>query len=508
MDGRHQHTSPIAAPVIPQSGRLFVLAAVCLAALVLPLSFTGPAMATPAIARALGGSPSALNWITNAFMLGFGSCLMAAGTLADTYGRKRVFGAGMAMFTLLSLLLAMSPNLLILDLLRGTQGVAAACALAGGTAVLAQEFEGAERSRALSLLGTTFGVGLAFGPLLAGVLVAQLSWRASFVSSALIGAVALRFGWPLMRESRDPQASGLDWPGTLSFTGALTLFTCAVLQGPALGWAHPATLAGFAASLALLAAFVCIEQRSRRPMLDLSLLRYPRFVGVQLLPIGTCYCYVVLLVLLPARLIGIDGRSEVEAGLVMLSLSAPMLLVPYLAALLSRRIAASLLCGVGLLMAACGLCWLAELPLQASRGALAGPLLLIGTGTGLPWGLMDALSLSVVPTERAGMATGIFSTTRVAGEGVALAIVSALLTGLIANQMQDAQAARLLASGQLEAAMRQLPQLSRAMLEGRYAVSFVTLLHALAGVTVVAALAAFLCLGRETTPAAAGHGDA
>ncbi|WP_279601690.1 MFS transporter [Methylobacterium sp. J-072] len=125
-----------------RTGDPLVLGAVCLAALILPLSFSGGAVATPAIGRELGGSPEALTWITNGFMLTFGSLLMAAGTLADRYGRRLVFTVGVAIVTGFSLALGFAPSVWLIDLLRAGQGIGAAAALAGGTAALAQEFDG------------------------------------------------------------------------------------------------------------------------------------------------------------------------------------------------------------------------------------------------------------------------------------------------------------------------------------------------------------------------------
>lgn len=173
-----------------------------------------------------------------------------------------------------------------------------------------------------------------------------------------------------------------------------------------------------AASALLLALFVIIEMRVERPMLDLTLFRFPRFIGVQMLPIGTCYCYIVLVVMLPLRFIGVEGLSEIEAGLLLLALSAPMLVVPMLAASLTRYVSAGLLSGGGFLIAAVGLHWLSLYNVGEPKFALVVPMVLIGIGSGLPWGLMDGLSISVVPKERAGMAAGIFGTVRVAGEGL------------------------------------------------------------------------------------------
>jgi MFS family permease len=493
--------------------RVAVLAAVCLAALVLPLSFSGGAIATPAIGHDLGGRPVALNWITNAFMLSFGSSLMAAGTFADRFGRKRVFTVGIAAFTGLSVTISIAPSVFVLDVLRALQGFAAAAALSGGSAALAQEFDGQARTKAFSLLGTAFGIGLAFGPLLAGLLVETAGWRSAFLSSAVVGALALIFAVPQMQESRDPDAARLDWMGTITFSGTLTLFTFGVIQGPESGWASPAVITLLLSSITMLAVFVFVETRAPQPMLDLSLFRYPRFIGVQTLPIATSYCYVVLLVLLPLRFIGVEGRSPIEAGVLMLALSGPMLVVPMLAATLTSWFSAGALAGVGLLIAAAGLFFLGRADPAAGGAATILPMLVIGAGTGLPWGLMDGLSISVVPKERAGMATGIFSTTRVAGEGIALAVVTAVLAALSQEHLRLlrvpaaghlADAAQRLASGDIDAASRLLPEAGRAALVQSYAVSFQNLSYILVGITVASSVAAFAFLRHREDTTCAG----
>lgn len=502
------------------SGRLVVLAAVCMAALALPLSFSVGAVATPAISDSLGGSPAAMTWITNAFMLAFGSLLMAAGTLADRFGRKRLFACGVAGFTLSSLALGFAPSITVVDMLRAAQGIAAAAALAGGTAALAQEFEGAAQTRAFSALGTTFGVGLAFGPVLAGWLITQLGWRAIFAASALAGVLSLGLGMPRMRESRNPHAGKLDWLGLAAFTIALACFTCGVIEAPSRGWGSAAVVGLLAISVLASVAFASIEVRAAQPMLDLSLFRYPRFVGVQVLPIATCYCYIVLLVVLPLRFIGIDGYDAMHAGWLMLALSAPMLVVPFAAAALTRWMSAGTISGIGLVIAAAGLHALDDALCNSMPLATLGSMVTIGIGAGLPWGLMDGLSVSVVPKSRAGMATGIFSTTRVAGEGVALAIASAMLAAFMQADLQAAapqaqaaaiaRAAARLTVGDLAHAAALLPEISPAALRASYHTAFSHLLDILTVVTLLCALAAFAFLSRVRTQEAedAKPGDA
>ena len=488
------------------SGSLQVLFTVCLAAVILPLNFVSGAVATPAIARELGGSAQALSWITNSFMLTFGCFLMAAGALADELGRKKVFVSGVSLFALLSLLQAFSSSLLWIDLLRAAQGIAAAGALAGGAAALAQEFDGAARIRAFSLMGSSFGVGLAFGPFLAGVLIANFGWRSVFFSATVIAVLSLITGAGKMRETRNPQASGIDWPGTLSFTAMLALLTWALMEIPQSGLHSTRVLSLLGGAALLLAVFVVVELRVKNPMLDLSLFRYIRFIGVQALPLATGFCFVVLLVVLPMLFIGVSGLSEERAGLMMMALSVPMLIVPLLAAWLTRWISAGVLCTSGLVIAAAGLGWLSQAVLAQDVTGMIAPMVVVGIGTGLPWGLMDGLSVSVVPKERAGMATGIFSTTRVAGEGISLAIVGAILSMLTHNALAarftgDAispeaisQAAQRLATGNLTVAQQLITQASTAQLQQLYAVSLHPLLLCLMAITLFSALLVLLAL--------------
>jgi hypothetical protein len=216
---------------------------------------------------------------------------------------------------------------------------------------------------------------------------------------------------------------------------------------------------------------------------------------------------VVLQVLLPLRFIGIEGLDAMATGQLMIALSAPMLVLPLVAGWLTRWFSAGLISGAGLLVCAGGLLWLAQSPAGQLPAQFVAPMLLIGLGISLPWGLMDGLAVSVVPKERAGMATGIFSTTRVAGEGIALAVVSAVLAMLAQGHLRTAmaplpadslaEAAHLLAMGDLARAAAVLPGAGPAALAQAYGNAFHTLLYILAAVTVLSAAVVFGFLGRS-----------
>ncbi|WP_369789713.1 MFS transporter [Rouxiella sp. WC2420] len=493
-----------------QANKTPVLVAICLAAIILPLSFVSGSIATPVISRELGGSAQALSWITNAFMLSFGCFLMAAGALADEIGRKKVFIIGVSLFALFSGLIGFSSSLIWIDLMRAAQGVAAAAALAGGSASLAQEFEGRAQMRAFSMLGTSFGVGLAFGPFLAGLLIAHFGWRAVFLSSMVIALLSLSVAVTRLNESKNPNAAGIDWPGTVLFTAMLALLTWGLMEIPSKGTTSVEVLGLLGATVVLLILFVAVERKVRHPMLDLSLFRYARFIGVQALPLSTAFAFVVLLVLLPMQFIGITGMNEEQAGLMMMALSLPMLIIPMFAALLTHWISAGLVCTLGLVISAIGLGWLSQAIASQDMFAALAPMALIGIGIGLPWGLMDGLSISVVPKERAGMATGIFSTTRVAGEGIALAIVGAMLAGFVGQGIQqlslakDSHTASLavqrLATGDLHQALLELPSTNALQLTAIYASAFQHLLLWLAAITLISAAIVFAALCLKTVP--------
>ncbi|MDH0865042.1 MFS transporter [Mitsuaria sp. GD03876] len=497
----HLASDASSAPRAAAARQRRVLAAVCLAAATLPMAFTGPAVALGAIADDLQASAAALAWVTNAFMLSFGGAMLPAGALADRVGRRRVFRGGAWLFLVASALLPMAPGIAAFNLLRALQGLGGAALLSAGAALLAQEVDGAARTRAFSWMGTSFGIGLVLGPVTAGALSAAFGWRAivALLMAAIVLSLALGAG--ALRESRDPAAARFDWPGAALFSTALTLLTTAVLQAPARGWGDPWVLGGLVAAGVLFAAFARVERRSPAPMLDLSLFRHRRFLGIQLLAAAPAYAFVVLLVLLPIRFAGIEGASPAMTGWWMAALSGPLLALPLAAGRATRWWSPATVCAGGLLVAAAGLWWLGA----AAEAVQALPAMaLIGVGISGPWGLMDGLAVSVVPPRQAGMAAGIFSTVRVAGEGVALALVGAVLTALIQGRLPvgaDGPAlAQALAAGRLAQALALQPALGPDTLVQAYEAAFSALARGLAVVTM---LSAFVVLAMLRPAAAA-----
>ncbi|WP_207709745.1 MFS transporter [Actinomadura macrotermitis] len=413
------------------------VAAVASASMMLPFSVTGAAVALPSMAADLGSSVGAAQWMLNAFNITFAALPLAAGGLADRLGRRRVLLTGIALVGALSLLVALAPSMAVADVARAVQGGGAAAVLASGAAVLAHATSGRRRRLAFGILGTSFGAGLASGPLVAGALVEAAGWRSVFL---LVAAMSLPAWLCATRapESRDPARRPLDVAGLTAFTAGLACLSFAFVQASSAGWGAAGTLLPLAAAVALVALFTAVElRRAGRAMFDVRLFRRPEFAAVVCQPFTVTLGFVILLVYLPAYLQGVAGRTVLASGLLLLPMTAPVLLLPLAAGLLAARTSVrAVLTGASALIAV-GALLLTTLRGDASWWELALPLLPFGAGVGLAFGVMDNAAVGTVPVENAGAAAGVFNTMRITGESVAVAGAAALLTTLTAARLGD-----------------------------------------------------------------------
>ncbi|TDD92512.1 MFS transporter [Actinomadura rubrisoli] len=402
----------------------------------LPLTVTGPAVALSDMAADLGSSVAAAQWVQNAYGVTFAACLLAAGGLADRFGRRRVLLSGLMVFCLMSVVCTVASSMLLIDIARAVQGIGAAGVLTSGAAILAASFQGPARAQAFGVLGGSFGCGLALGPLTAGALVSAGSWRAVFFVNVVIGLVVLALA-RFIPESRNPAATKVDWGGAATFSGSLGLLALTFVEGPESGWVTLPTLGALAGSVALMAAFAVVELRVAHPMFDLSLFRRPTFIVVVCQPFTITFGFVVLLVYLPPYFQGAGGHSATEAGALLLPLTVPVFLVPLVAGRIAAKVPLRVMLAASSTLIAAGSLWLMTLRPDSSWAELAGPLLVFGIGVGSAFGVMDNAAVSVAPVERAGMASGIFNTMRITGESVAIAGAAALLASLTLRDLND-----------------------------------------------------------------------
>ncbi|WP_233157195.1 MULTISPECIES: MFS transporter [Amycolatopsis] len=412
--------------------------AILLVLLILPTSVTGSGVALPHIRRDTGASLDALQWVVHGYNLTFASFMLACGSLADRFGRRRVFIGGAVLFTVASLVSAATSDILLLDVMRGLAGVGAAALLTSGSAILATSFDGAARTRAFAAVGIVTGGGLAMGAMAAGTLADALGWRWFFGLHALLMLLVL-LAVPFLPESRGAVTARVDSVGTATFVTSLFLLMLGVVEGPRWGWGSAGVVGLLAGSVVLMVAFVLVERRARHPMLDLRLLRNAEFMALCLIPVVVSFSFVILLPLLPNYLVAANGASSKTAGATMLLMTLPILVTPLLAAKLIRwGLTTRHVLGLSLVCLTGGVTWLAAV-LQAgmSLTALSGPLITLGVGLGLNFGLIDGAALTVVAPEATGTAAGLLNVLRLGSEAIAIAVVGTVLVDLVQGSLGD-----------------------------------------------------------------------
>src|SRR5829696_7180321 len=238
----------------------WTLGVVSVATFMLLLDITVVNTALPAIQSDLGGSFDDLQWVVDAYALTLAAVVLTAGSLADRLGRRKVFAWGLGVFSLASLLAALSPDPTFLNVMRALQGVGGAGMFAVSLALLAQEFRsGSERGMAMGIYGATIGIAVAIGPLVGGLLTDGLGWESVFLLNVPIGIAAIGVTYWKLAESRDPNATRIDWGGLLTFSTALFLLVLALVRGNAEGWGSTPIVASLLAAAVLMAAFFAIE---------------------------------------------------------------------------------------------------------------------------------------------------------------------------------------------------------------------------------------------------------
>ena len=301
--------------------RWLTLVAVCLGTFMLLLDITIVNVALPDIQMALTASFSDLQWVVDAYALTLAALLLTTGSLADLFGRRRLYVIGLVIFTLASLLCGLATTSLFLELARGAQGVGGAIMFSVSLALLAATFEGKDRGVAFGIWGAITGLAVAVGPLLGGVLTSGLSWRWIFFVNLPLGAVAVAITLAKVQESRAEHARRPDWWGVLTFTAALAALVYALIESNQRSFGDTRVVACFVAAAVLLVAFLLIERFGRHPMFDLGLFRMPTFSGGLIAAFGISASIFSLLLYLVLYIQDLLGYSPLQTGIRVLVLS-------------------------------------------------------------------------------------------------------------------------------------------------------------------------------------------
>jgi EmrB/QacA subfamily drug resistance transporter len=404
----------------------WTLIAVCVATFMLLLDITVVNVALPDIESDLNASFSELQWVVNAYALMLATLTLTAGSLADLLGRRLVFATGLVLFTIASLLCGLAPSAVALDLFRGVQGIGGAVMFSTSLALLAQEFHGKERGTALGIWGATIGGAVAIGPLVGGVLTEGLAWEWIFFVNIPIGIAAVFLTLTKVRESRDPEARGIDWAGAVTWSGALFLLVFALIRANDEGWGSTLIVSCLLGSVVLLLLFVVVEVRQERPMLDVSLFRKPAFAGASIAAFSLSASMFAMFLYLTLYIQNILGYSPLEAGLRFLPLTLLSFFVAPISGRLSARVPVRALLGIGLLVVGIALALMGGLTVDSDWTALLAGFILAGAGIGLVNPALASTAIGVVPPARSGMAAGINNTFRQVGIATGVAALGAI----------------------------------------------------------------------------------
>ena len=421
----------------PSRNNALALLAVCLGALMFGLEITSVPVILPRLEEVLQGDFRELQWVMNAYTLACTTVLMATGTLADRFGRKRVFLISVAAFGATSMLCGLAGSMALLIAGRLLQGLAGGAMLICSIALLSHQFQDArDRGRAFATWGVVSGIGLGFGPIVGSAIIALAGWEWIFLVHLPLALLTFAIAAGTITESRDPDASRLDVAGILTLSLAVFGLVYVITQGAALGLS--ASIAVAAATAGCFAAFLFAERRQAHPMFDFSVFRNRSFSGAILGCIAMNLSYWPFMIYLPIYLqIGL-GYDTLTTGLCLLAYTLPALIFPPLGERLSLGYGPGVVIPAGLATIGLGFIAMKFGSIAAEPGWLTmlPGMLLAGIGIGITNTPVTNTTTASVSPRRAGMASGIDMSARLITLAVNIALMGIILVEGIAAALR------------------------------------------------------------------------
>jgi EmrB/QacA subfamily drug resistance transporter len=417
--------------------RMLILAICCMSLLIVGLDATIVNVALPSIQRELHTSVSGLQWTIDAYTLVLASFLMLSGSTADRVGRRRTFLTGLAAFTLGSLLCSLAPSLGWLVAFRMLQAVGGSMLNPVAMSIITNTFvEPRERARAIGIWGGVFGVSMALGPIVGGVLVETVGWRGIFWVNLPVGVAGIILTLLYVPESRAPRARRFDPVGQILVIVTLAALTYGIIEGPGSGWTSAKILACFAVALAALIALIRYEPRRADPLIDLRFFRSAPFSGATLIAVCAFAALGGFLLLSTLYLQNVRGYSALHAGLFMVPLAAMTIIgAPVSGRIVAARGPRRPLAVAGVAIVASGL-MLTRLTADTSAGWLIAAFVVFGIGFGAVNAPITNTAVSGMPRAQAGVAAAIASTSRQVGQSLGVAVIGSAAVSALAGSFR------------------------------------------------------------------------
>jgi len=412
--------------------RLLILAICCMSLFIFGVDNTIVNVALPSIQRDLHAPVSGLQWTVDAYTVVVASFLILAGSTADRFGRRRVFQIGLATFTLGSLLCSLAPGLGWLVAFRMLQGIGGSMMNPVAVSIITNVFtDRRERARAIGIWGGVFGLSIAAGPVLGGLLVAGVGWRGIFWVNIPVGVAAIVLTALFVPESRAARPRRPDPVGQVLIIAALASLTYAIIEGPHRGWLSPVIGGLFALTAVAVTGLVVYEPRREEPLLDLRFFRSAPFSGAALIAISALAALGGFLFLNTLYLQDVRGLSALQAGLYTLPLAAVIGFASPLSGWIVGRRGPRLPLVISGLATTAGGVLLTGLTPTTSTGFLMAAYVILGIGLGMVNAPITTTAVAGMPLAQAGVAAAVASTSRQVGVTLGVAVVGSVVTSAL-----------------------------------------------------------------------------
>jgi EmrB/QacA subfamily drug resistance transporter len=420
----------------PYERRWWALLVLCLSLVVIGMDNTILNVALPTLARDLHATASQLQWMVDAYVLVFAGLLLTMGALGDRFGRKLALNIGLLVFVAGSVASAFAGSASVLIASRAAMGIGGALIMPSTLSIITNVFPPKERGRAIGVWAGVAGFGIVLGPVIGGWLLEHFWWGSVFLVNVPVVALAIIAGYPLVPESKDPNATPLDPVGAGLSIAALVTLVYGIIEAPDRGWTDGLILGSFAIAAVLAVLFIWWERRVEHPMLRMEFFRNPRFSAASAAITLIFFAMFGSVFLLTQHLQFVLGYTPLQAGFRILPVATLILAAPTSARLV-ERIGTKIVVAVGLFTVAAALALLSTVDVGSGYGVVGATIAIMGLGMGLTMAPATESIMGSLPLAKAGVGSAMNDTTRMVGGAFGVAVLGSVMASSYGSAIES-----------------------------------------------------------------------